>query len=258
MSWVENIREVTQQLYPTGRAFKQPVDGVMDKVHKALADTENQAYLDAHSIFDSILPDNANFSADDATDWEIRLGMITNTALPLADRKSAILRKMRHTGSLRARQAAVYIERELQAANFTTCFVHENLTGQSPIDYYSAGQATSLSEFGLFEYGTNEFGGPTSQGQSVMMVVNEYGQFQYGELQYGFNWNGNFLIANRINPLGDQNFDVGTSFRSSFFIGGSVFGSFANVTASRESEFRQLVLKLKPANTVAFIFINYI
>jgi|TARA_R110002074_G_scaffold274940_3_gene446553 hypothetical protein len=255
MSWIDNIREVTQQLYPTGRAFKQPVDGVMDKVHKALAETENQAYLDSHSIFDSILPDNANFSADDATDWEIRLGMITNTALPLADRKSAILRKMRHTGSLRARQAAVYIERELHSANFSTCFVHENLTGQSPIDYYSSGNPTSLSEYGLFEFGTNEFG---TTPQNIMMMVTEYGQFQYGQLQYGYNWNGDFLIANRINPLGDQNFDVGTSFRSSFFIGGPTFGSFANVTASRESEFRQLVLKLKPANTVAFIFINYI
>lgn len=258
MSWLTNIRKVTGQLYPTGRAFKHPYDGVMDKVHKALGDTEDQAFVDAHSIFDSILPDNANFTADDATDWEVRLGMITNTALPLADRKSAILRKMRHPGELRPRQAAVYIERELQAANFTTCFVHENLTGQSPIDYYAAGQSTSLSQFGLFEYGTNEFGGPTSQAQSAMMIVNQYGQFQYGQLQYGYNWNGDFLIANRIDPIADQSFDVGTSFRSSFFIGGSTFGSFANVAASREAEFRQLVLKLKPANTVAFIFINYI
>ena len=52
-------------------------------------------------------------------------------------------------------------------------------------------------------------------------------------------------------------FDIGDNYKSTFFIGGAVLGDFANVPFQREKEFRQLVLKLKPDQTIAFIFINF-
>ena len=247
----EIIRKLTKQLYPTGRAFKMPSGGTLDRVNMALAVTEAQAFEDARAILYAILPDNANFTAEDAAQWETRLGLITNPATPLVDRKAAIIRKMNHPGTIPARQHYLYIQRSLQLANFNV-YVQENISGLPPEDYINAGSYIS-TEFGAFEYGEYEYG------YSSVPVINvpfEYGQFEYGQIAYGGGYNN--LVANYIDANLDASFDVGGSFRSSFFIGGATFGSFANIDANREQEFRQLILKLKPVNTVAFIFVNYI
>ena len=249
---IETIfQTLTKQLYPTGRAFKHPTGGTMDKVNKALSIREAQVFKDAKSILDSILPDNANFTIEDATQWEVRLGLIVNQSVSLTDRKAAIIRKMNHPGDISARQHYLYLERSLQLANFNV-YVQENLAGQSPQSYINA-LNYDLAEFGSFEYDEYEYGYDAAP---VIVVPFQYGQFQYGQLNYGGGYNN--IVANYIDSDLDAAFDVGGSFRSAFFIGGPTFGSFANVDANREQEFRQLILKLKPANTIAFIFINYI
>jgi uncharacterized protein YmfQ (DUF2313 family) len=95
----DKIITLTKQLYPTGRAFKMPVNGYFEKLHKALAVSEAQAYEDAISIKYSLLPDNNNFTADDATDWERRLGLPYSPSSTLSDRKAAILRKLQQPGT---------------------------------------------------------------------------------------------------------------------------------------------------------------
>lgn len=249
MSFAGKILSLTKKLYPTGRSFRMPDGGVIDKIHKGLAVSENQALLDALSVLNSMLPDNDDFTTDDAVLWEIRLGMIVNTSVSLTDRKAAILRKMNHPGNIPARQHYLYIERSLQLANFDV-WVHENPTGMSPQDYIAAGADVAI--YGDIEYGMTEYGDIT---ESILSPV-EYGQIQYGQTEYGSVYNN--IIANHINKLLDVGFDTGANFRSSFFIGGETFGTFASVPADRELEFRQLVLTLKPANTVAFTYINFI
>jgi hypothetical protein len=65
-------------------------------------------------------------------------------------------------------------------------------------------------------------------------------------------------VANYIPESLDAMFNVGPSHRSTFFIGGQTFGTFADVDELRKDEFRQLILKLKEVNTVAYLLINYI
>jgi len=129
-SVLNSIRAITRQLYPTGRAFWIPTDGVKDRLHKAIGTVENQMYLDSVSVLDSILPDNDNFTIQDASDWEQRLGMITNNLVSLDDRKAAIIRKMNHPGDIKARQSRDYLENSLRLAGFDV-YVHENSLSQT-------------------------------------------------------------------------------------------------------------------------------
>src|SRR5687767_5121626 len=114
MSVIEKIITLTKQLYPTGRAFRVAVDSYKLRLHNALAISEAQAYADALSTLDSALPDNDDFTEEDAAAWEHRLGLISNELVPLETRKAAIIRKMNHPGTVPARQHYTYLESQLQ------------------------------------------------------------------------------------------------------------------------------------------------
>tara|TARA_R110002051_G_scaffold100614_1_gene170971 strand:+ start:341 stop:1006 length:666 start_codon:yes stop_codon:yes gene_type:complete len=218
---IEKIKKLTRQLFPTGRAFNYPIDGNLDKLMSGLAESEKRAVDDAYSVLYSILPDNDFFTVDDATKWENRLGMINGTGNTLSDRKLAIIRKMNHPGDIPARQSWDYLQNSLQAAGFDV-YVHENLT-ETPI-----------------------------LGSVIQCGQVQCGQYQCGSMPYLFK------VVNSLEASVDKNFVCSTDYRSTFVIGGAVFGSSANVLASREVEFRQLILKIKPVQTAAFLYINYI
>lgn len=235
MSLADTILKLTKQLYPTGRAFKMPYAGPFEKLHRGLALSESRAYSDAKSILDSALPDNSNFSTADAALWEKRLGLIVNTMASLEDRKLSIKRKMNHPGLVLPRQNFRYVEGQLQAAGFNV-FVYENRFDYSPFGYQT--QDPLVITGGV---GGNQ---------------NQYGEFQYGDAQYGSGYTN--IVANDIDEEVDAVFNVGSNLKNTFFIGGTPLGTFANVDINRKRDFRQLVLKLKPVQTVAFLFINYV
>lgn len=232
---LEKIFSFTKQLYPTGRAFKMPVSGVLEKLHKGLAVSENQALEDAKSILDSALPDNDNFSEQDASDWERRLGLVNSIGVALADRKLAIIRKMNHPGTVPARQNYRYLEGQLRAAGFEV-YVYENRFPDG---------------FGGY---VTQSPGAVSGGSGV--VSYQHGDYQHGDIQHG----GAFvnIVAFDVNEAEDFLFDIGSNLRSTFFIGGAPIGTFANVDIERKNEFRQLILKTKPVQTVGYLFINYV
>lgn len=200
---------------------------------RGLNASEVRAYNDANSILDSALPDNDNFTADDATAWERRLGLITNTSVSLDNRKLAIIQKMNHPGNIPARQNFRYLERQLRAVGFDV-YVYEN---RFPSGYtYVTQDPITLS------------GGSSNN--------NQHNDFQHGDSQHGSGYTN--IVVNYIDEDMDASFNIGDNLRSTFFIGGSPIGSFANVDASRKEEFRQLILKTKPVQTVAYLFINYV
>jgi len=234
MTVAEKFLKLTKQLFPTGRAFRLNEESFKERLHKALAESEARAYSDAVSILDSAIPDNENFTTQDAEQWEHRLGLITNNLVSLEDRKAAIERKMNHPGTIKPRQHYLYLQAQLQAAGFDV-YVHEN----------------------RFPLGGGAYETKTPQelsGDSGNVV--QHGDIQHGDAQTGTgSWD---LVANSIDEDLDLTFNIGSNLKSTFFIGGPYVGDFADVEESRKLEFRQLILRVKPVQTIAYLFINYV
>ena len=199
-----------------------PKGGFFEKMHIALSLSETRLYNDGLSILDSAIPDNAIFTAQDATQWERRLGLISNPLVSLANRKLAISQKMAHPGEIYGRQHYLFLERELRSAGFDV-YVHENLSGAAPS--------------GSFPYV-------------------QHGDFQHGDNQLGSSLYP--LIVNSLDAEIDADFNIGGTFRNIFYIGGVNVGDSANVEAIREKEFRQLILRVKPTHMIGIMLINYI
>ena len=231
----ELLLNLTKRFYPKGKAFRMPYGGFLEKTNEGLIVSENDVLTASISILDSLIPDNANFTVDDATDWERRLGLITNQTVSLADRKLAISRKMNHPGTIKARQHYLFLQRELRNAGFDV-YVHENRFFDGA-NWISKAPSEIISS------------------SNPVRAVHRSG-FRHGQLNHGQVFNDK--IANSVYADIDKVFNVGNNYKSTFFIGGITLGDFANVQQNRELEFRQLVLKIKPTQSVGYIFINYI
>jgi len=236
MSYKDDILKLTVQLLPEGRAYSMNENTFNFRRESAIAEITGGTVGDVAGILDSILADNDNFTEDDATKWELRLGMIVqNSSVPLADRKLAILRQYNHPGTVLARQSFDYIQGQLNDAGFTNVFVYGNIDRLPPSAYVGI-QATGIAEFG--------------------------GDCQYSdEIEYGSTLSGSIfenMIANNIEENPDKYFDVGDNLSGIFYISGVVLGDFINIDVNRKNEFRQLLMKLKPANQAGVLFVNYI
>lgn len=234
MNTRDHLIKITRQLYPTGRAFRMANDSYLHGLHRALGISEAQLYDDAVSTMDSLIPDTPRFTTSDAALWERCLGLTTNLTVDLEDRKAAILRKMAAPGTQRPKGHYLYLEQQLQAANFDV-YVHENLLPLYPEGYESV--APNL------HYGTDN------------LLTVRFGAFQYGQRRFGSYWNNK--IVNDLDQDRDNSFAVGNSLACTFFIGGQALGTYANVDADREREFRKLILSLKQTQAVGFLFIHY-
>lgn len=223
------LRDLTIKLYPTGRAWSMPENGNLRNMHDAINLSFARLIDSCRLSLDSFFPDNENFSSDDATLWEYRLGLITNHDLDLELRKSAIKRKMGYPGNTKTRQSLSWIENQLRLAGFDV-YLHAN---SKP--YKTPNEVASISVT------TTQHGGVTQHGNST-----QHGGISFDVIANSFGANENYSIG------GDDNL------WSTFFIGGLNFGDTASVPESRLKEFKELVLKLKPAHLVAFTLINYV
>ncbi len=230
---IDILLKLTKSLYPKGRAFKAPSGSELEKFYEAFNLSEERALMDALSILDTILPDNDNFTEDDAEQWERRLGIITGVGVSLNDRKLAIRRKMNHPGSIKARQNWRYIESQLQLAGFNV-FIFEN---RFP-DGFGSFETKTPAEIGIGLSGAPQMG-----------------DIQMGDAQMGGVFSNK--IVNYIDENRDAIFNEGDNLRSTFFVSDDPLGTFADVPLNRKNEFRQLLLTLKPVQTVGYLLINY-
>ncbi len=234
----DKLLAFAKQMYPKGRAFKMPFGGVNERLHKVFALSEARVIDFYRGILDSMIPDNDNFDEDDATQVERYLGIITNTSIPLADRVLAIIDKMNYPGTILTRQTATYMQYRLQQAGFDL-YVYENR-----FDDGMGGYVTQTPG--------DIFGYPLGYAELNM--------FELGEVDLNSAWSdsGITLIANSLVESEDEVFVIGDNYRSTFFISGSPITDTPNISIDRKNELRQLILKIKPAQTVGFININYI
>jgi hypothetical protein len=261
LSTEEKIMKLTRQLMPTGRAWKMPEGGYHESLNFALNIQQAEAYDAATSILKSLLPDNDEFTEDDATDWERRLGITSSGLNYLEDRKAAILQKLQFPGLNPAKGHYGYIESQLQDAGFDV-YVYENLfPTYYPDGYESVPPLNILADVSTARMGMRNFGminmGNKITYYSQYLVLAQLGRFQMGNINLNqYVWKNK--VVNFIEDEKDLKFNHTTNYAATFFIGGPTLGSFANVPASREAEFRQLILRLKQAQCCAFLYINYV
>lgn len=229
---INNFKKLTNQLLPTGRAFR--LNGWGDALNSAIAGVEFQFYSDTISILDSLMPDTDRFTEDDCTNWERILGLATGANNTLDERKSAIYRKMSNPGVNPAKGHYLVIQEQLQLAGFNV-YVHENMFASYPTGWETVNPAT-LNPAILSE---GQHGGVSQHGNGQSHYLNQ-------------------VIANSIYNEVDITFNIGDDLNNTFFIGDSTLGTYANVPASRETEFRQTVLQLKQTHKIALLFINFV
>lgn len=223
----DKLLRLTKILFPTGRAFKMFSGSEFEKLTKALVKSEERFYNDTKFLLWAILPDNNNFTADDCTDWERRLGLPYSPLSTISDRKASIVRKLNAPGINPAKAHFLNLERQLNLAGFNVR-VYENIPDVDP----------------------------TTLGFPSTLVSSQYGQKQYGQVAFGKLLSNK--IVNHIDESRDLNFNLGGTFKVSFIIAGTTIGTLANVPLVRKNEFRQLILKLKQVQTVGLLYINYI
>lgn len=226
---IDILKNLSTQFYPTGRAWYRPENGVFEKLHEAINLSFFRSINDGKLLIDSLFPDNDNFKSEDATLWEYRLGLLADESTSLELRKQAISRKMGYPNNVKSRQHESFIEKQLQLAGFNV-WVHENLPPyQSPIDIAAVSLSNTLH------------GDPTQHGNATFHGGNSFS-----------------VIANSIDEFESYAIGGEQNLWATFFIGAEVLGETATVPASRLREFKELVIKLKPAHLVAFTFVNYI
>lgn len=244
------LMRLTRRLYPTGRAFRLQKRKVFDKLHAGLAQSESRAQDSANSILDSILADNTNFDAQDASKWEERLDIDADPSTPLSDRRRAILRKYNHPGDIPGRQHEVYLEGKLQEV-FPQLYLYKNSfdDGQGGKEAKFPDELVGTVHASTTKHGTSKHGGGSSF----------------------------TIIANHLDPARDKNEQIpgGLSdlhalgrpgMRDFFYIGPSTIQyadstavtSIPQVAAGRRNEFRQLILRLKPAQSIAIVFVEFV
>lgn len=234
----ENLSNIysgmVRDLYPTGRAFYIPEKSIIDALHKGLNVSFIRLIQEAKKTIDKTFPDNINFTEQDATLWEYRLGLFINPDTTLENRRLAIKRKYAYPSNIKARQHPLFIQSQLQLAGFNV-WVHENGFEEGGVIVYKTPDQIASASVTSVQHGP-----PTQHGQGT----------QHGSLSYD-------VIANHYEA---ENYAVGgdTNLWATFFIGGENLGEAAVVPVSRQKEFRELVLKLKPAHTVAFLFVNFL
>ena len=233
-----------------GRAYAIPMGTDIENVSTSidgtgldLLGTSERLVADGNRLYDSLIPDNDNFSDgttdpndNDCNDWERRLGLvqhgITNppTTPTRLQRMTAIAQKMAYPGTNAPRQSAAYLQSALQAAGFPV-YVFEN-----------PNNLTAAEILGI------------PAGDAV------YDEAEYDEVEYDEGWSDAdiTIIANSVDPLVDAEFDIPAgNNHGTFFLGDVTLGAFASIPAIQETQFRQLVLNLKPAHMVGITFINF-
>jgi len=159
---------------------------------------------------------------------------------------------MNHPGEIPARQSDDYLQQQLQAAGFNV-YVHRNSTD------ITVGSAIAIAA-GIAICGTAICGtaicGSEYSAFSEWFYEEQCGSAICGTAICGGKYYNN-KVVNWIDYVKDIFFNIGDNNRSTFFIGGQVFGTFTNVDVERREEFRQLILRLKPVHSVAYLLIDY-
>lgn len=234
---------------------------------KRITDAKLKAFDDAYAetlgIQDSILPDNDNFDSQDADNWE-RVLLLPKNITDLELRKQRIARQLFYPNNIVERSTAEFMQDQLQQAGFNVNVIENRFWNGSEFEVQDPDViGTQDMESGLPESGIYESAGEIPGTDYTSIIANSIDETLDNE----------FFNAPVLTPIESGTIESGTSesggsgiisldreiqLQGTFFVGGASFPSIVDLPLERKEEFRQLVLKFKPVQTLAFEYINYI
>jgi hypothetical protein len=222
------VCSLTKQLYPTGKAWYISENSNFENLHKGLNVSTARFARDAKETINSTIPDNIFFDESDVGLWEYRLGITSNPRTELSIRRDSVLRKLSYPAGVQARQHPNFIQNQLRLAGFIVTIYENTIPYRTPEDIVGIA-APEIQHANDIQHGD----GTQSGGVNFSVIANSSSSPE----SYSIGGNENLWAT--------------------FFIAGNHIEQPAYIQESREKEFRELVLKLKPAHMVAFININF-
>jgi hypothetical protein len=233
---------------------------------KRLADAKLKAFDDAYGdtigIQNTILPDNENFTDEDAAKWEQSL-LIKNNTDDLEIRKERIVQKLFYPNGVLERSTAEFMQQQLQALGFNVYVIENRFWNGSeyqvedPDLISTKDAALGLGNLGQFGLGSELAG--IDYTRIIANFINEDLDNEFFNTPFvtppvlGTKGLGDIALGGQTANQLDREIQL----QGSLFIGGPSYPSFASVDKDREEEFIQTILKFKPVQTICFAYINF-
>lgn len=248
------FEKLIERLLPTGRAWIQKSFKIMTAIFGGISDELDKLKAEMELVRDSIFPDLMD--ADFIPDWEERFKLPFSSQLTEQERRERLtIQWQSGTGQTRE-----HIENKLRESSFDV-YVTD---GVSIAEFDSILGDDVLADFALegdIVAGDQVIADPCSQFSTVGSIL---GDFVLGD-GFPLDKNRPRIIVNHIDdalenedfcPLSDEDQN-----KYVFYIQGApgpALGEIATIQAERYDEFREIVLKYKPANTWALAFIQMV
>lgn len=250
-----SIRDITEKLFPTGRAHK--VGKVGEDMRLALSDGVERVNDAIDNLTHGVLPDNPNFNIDWCLRHERVYGLSVYPSDTLQIRVARILSHItpypKDVGVL----SLQVLQDEIDAAGWAgVLYIHENLGGLYPQDVLpqlSYPMQSGDGQLGDFQLGGYDYANDYSQ---------FYQWFQLADFQLGGGMLGtvpqfNNKIANSLQWFDDLFVNL-SPIENTFYVCGQNLGDIVVLPQSDEIPLRQLLLDIKPLNSVGFLLIEYV
>lgn len=217
------LNDVYKILYPNGAAFKTLEGGFRSKVHESVDYALNEFFEIKDSFFNGLYPDNDLITVEEVDFLSYIYGLEYPDGTTFLEKKDLLLNRMNRSGAANYKQSAIYIEKVLNDFGFDV-MVTENVNQEIPAEL----KTNNVTQ--------HSFSTPHGFG-----------------IQHGLsNFN---LISNSQYPKEIYNQGSGNNWAVFFITGKAGLNEAVPVSNSKIIQFRELVLRLKPAHTVALI--NY-
>ncbi|MBP7735961.1 MAG: DUF2313 domain-containing protein [Spirochaetes bacterium] len=223
---MHNFFDTLRKLFPSGRAYRLINGSSHNKLIRALSKEPERIIEFYDDILSAGIPDG-NLQSEVLPDWERFLGLVRISGLSDADRNNRIKGQYAAYGG----QGPDYIQNVLQAAGFPV-YVKENI----PI--YEPSAHKYVSRLGWITLGQTRLGAYTTRIDPRSKT--------------------GILIAGNIG--GDYDLPaLPERFIYIFFLCGAAgIDHFVDLPASREYDFYNLVLQIKPAHTWVLAQVNFV
>jgi len=240
MGFFDDIFRQKLSLLPTGRAFWTFPREIRNVFLRVMAKEDKRLVDDAETVKAGVVPEHNDFNTTHAKAWERALKLPISPNLTLSQRKAVIARKLNHPGDILGRGSSPYLNWTVQQAGFGVNLYRNRFDGEAKF--------------------------PDE------MVGNQYwDDTEYGEAQYG--GYGVELIANHLEPKRDINDHFPNGLSDMYAIGRKAMraviyiaddlqfdnsgNAYAQIPLNRRTEFRNLILTVKPSRSIALCFVEY-